>query len=515
MASQPPKPQRPEATPAEERPLERVDLMHLPLGVYVLDVEGRFRGCNDGVRAILGLPPEGPVEARITDFYAEPERFADLCDAALRAERRGGGFRKEVVPLRVGGRGAIVENYLKPQRDPERGLLVGYVGCMVDITEEHKSAALGAELQKKVEDLTFDIGRILHANTSTLLMVSQTLQAASTALAWGDAADPRIEVDADADPDELLSPVAADLARALERLCAAGEPERRLEALPAEDWRRLEVQLEALRDLEQKVPVKEMRTPALRMSAALVADACSRIAPGWLPREPVREAARLARELMRRAGLVEVAKTRAAVLQMDLTLRSLRDFVTAEVRAPERTRRVPVDVLVQDAIKQLADFARASGVEVSWQKRAGDLEVRGNERDLVRALCNLLHNAIKYSWRRERGANPWVTIRVAPADERGRGVSIEFESWGVPITPPEIEQGLIFQIGYRGKWSTDRGRLGTGIGLTDAQRVARAHGGEVEVESRPAHATSLGPEDREYFERPFLTRVRLRLPLAG
>ncbi|MCZ6783320.1 MAG: PAS domain-containing protein, partial [Proteobacteria bacterium] len=170
MAAKPPAP-RPDLDPGEGRPeersLERVDILHLPIGVYVLDGEGRFRDCNDGVRQILGLPAQGAVDAQITDFYAEPSRFAELCDAALRAERRGLGFEKAIVHLRVGDRDVYVEDYLKPLRDSERDLLIGYAGCMADITEEHRSARQSAELKRQVEELTFDIGRILHANTST------------------------------------------------------------------------------------------------------------------------------------------------------------------------------------------------------------------------------------------------------------------------------------------------------------------------------------------------------------
>jgi signal transduction histidine kinase len=170
-----------------------------------------------------------------------------------------------------------------------------------------------------------------------------------------------------------------------------------------------------------------------------------------------------------------------------------------------------VNSLVQEAISQLADFAQASNVEIVWRDRPRDVEVRGSERELVRAVSNVLHNAIKYSWQRDRSKSPWVAIRTAEQD--GRAV-IELESWGVPITDKELAEELVYHMGYRGKWSTDRGRLGTGIGLTDSRRVVESAGGDIEIESQPAQPTSLRPDDREYYQQPFLTRVRLRLPLA-
>jgi signal transduction histidine kinase len=127
-------------------------------------------------------------------------------------------------------------------------------------------------------------------------------------------------------------------------------------------------------------------------------------------------------------------------------------------------------------------------------------------------LSNLLHNAIKYTWRRDKTIMPWVQVR---AFQEGQFICVEFENWGVPISHEEIEQKLIFQLGYRGKWSTDRGRLGTGIGLTDADRVARVHGGEIRVESKPA-APALHPQDETmYYKQPFKTQVTLCLPVLG
>ena len=134
-----------------------------------------------------------------------------------------------------------------------------------------------------------------------------------------------------------------------------------------------------------------------------------------------------------------------------------------------------------------------------------------DEHDLVRALANLIHNGIKYTWRRERAQRSWVTIRSTISEGM---VDLVVENWGVPIAREELDRDLVFQIGYRGKWSTDRGRSGTGIGLSDARRVAENHDGELLVESRPAAAGRHDPDSPGYYQQPFLTTVTLRLPLA-
>lgn len=131
--------------------------------------------------------------------------------------------------------------------------------------------------------------------------------------------------------------------------------------------------------------------------------------------------------------------------------------------------------------------------------------VEVDERSIARALSNLLHNAVKYSWARHAERDPWVSINTRVSGDK---VFIEIENWGVPITKDELQQGLIFQIGYRGRLSSDRGRVGTGIGLTDALRVAQMHGGDVSVRSMPA--VFAGNEDD--YSQPFLTTVSLSLP---
>jgi signal transduction histidine kinase len=230
-----------------------------------------------------------------------------------------------------------------------------------------------------------------------------------------------------------------------------------------------------------------------------------------LARELVREVMRVAAQLENTACLVDVLVTRTAIIQMDSTLRSLRDFITADVRTYEPKKRLSVKYLTDQAITQIAEYARSSRVDIVRRDRDFDTPVEGIERDLVRALSNLLHNAIKYSWRRDRAKSPWVTIRTYA---RAGMACIEFENWGVPIAQEEIEQGLIFQLGYRGKWSKDRGRLGTGIGLTDAKRTAQTHYGDLRITSRPSNLGWVQPDAPNYYNQPFVTTVTFCLPEA-
>ena len=377
-----------------------------------------------------------------------------------------------------------------------------------EMSEEPPQTSRDQALKETLDELTLDIGRILHANTSTLLMVNQTLVATIETLTLG--AESVDDLD-EADIEPRVKQLATNLARAVERLGQAGTGPRREEALSAEDWSTLEEQVELLDNFETIVPINEMRPPVIRKSAHEIGRLGRAIEPGNLPKEQIREVLRYAEQLERETCLVDALTTRAAVIQMDISLRALRDFITADLREAETAARLDLRELVREVIAQLAEFARVSHVEVKLHSDAPDLFTAGEHRELSRALSNLLHNAIKYSWRRDRGSTPWVAIRLG---RDGRRIYVEFETWGVPITREEIQEGLVFQIGYRGKFSTDRGRLGTGIGLTDAVRVAEKHGGSLTLESRPTHATNQEPDHPEYYAQPFLTCTRLSLPEA-
>lgn len=482
--------------------LERAPLIHVPMCVYVADEGGDFVFCNTETRSLLELPAEGNELGSIADFHADPGGYEKLVQDV---ERPG----KTLVHLKVAGRDVWVEHYLAAiayEVFQESGL---YVGCMVDVSEDHVAAARTESLQETVRELTFDIGQILHANTSTLVMVNQTLMASARAL------EPELEADSEASrPDhleEMMAQRAGALVASMRRLLEAGDEQRRADALPPERWEKLAAVVPTLEGFEETIPVPEMRISALRAVTGEILSACRDLEPGHMPKQVVRDTVRAAGELERLTCFMDITSARTAVIQMDTSLAALRDFITTEIRTDDPNARITVASIVREAIAHLSEFARAARVEIVWRSRSEDIEVFGNRRDLLRAVTNLMHNAIKYSWKREGHDAPWIAVEIGGDDEK---VTVEVENWGVPVERGEIDAGLVFRMGYRGKRSKDRGRLGTGIGLTDSQRVAEAHGGSLVMTSRPARASSPDPSERDYYRQPFLTKVTMKLPLA-
>lgn len=364
------------------------------------------------------------------------------------------------------------------------------------------------DLTLRAQELLTDIGQVLHANTTLLVMTQQTLIATAEALGaemLGGNSIPDMD-----EFDEQLVALARRLESALMQFIASVPAERRNEILPRAQQETFARDAALLREIRERVPVAEMRVPTLRKVAHTLVHFTRTNAAGKFSREQLRNLRDPAEELERRAVLFDVAKTQNAVLQMDVTLRSLRDYLTSGMHTVQRERFAMREVL-EDAIRQLADYSRNSRVEIVWRQRVVDAFVDGNRRDMTRAMTNILHNAIKYTWRRDRSRAPWVKLTtVREADH----IVIAIENWGVPIERDELDRELVFQLGYRGRQAHDRGRLGTGIGLTDARRVVEAHGGTLTIDSVTADPSARMLVRGQDYAQPFITTVTVRLPLG-
>jgi signal transduction histidine kinase len=486
------------------------DFRELPIGVYMTSLDGQFIVANRTMRQMLRLPLKGDLDANIMQFYVNPEDRKAAIQEAVRLTAQNKNVERGILSLKVGDGKLYVEDYCKILQD-ENGQVSGFVGCMVDITGDYEARQHEKELQNRVEELRFDIGRILHANTTTLMMVKQTLDAVAEAFEpkpYRDMAVPQTE-----DVESILTEHGNLLSNAINRLLQSADEARRLKALPENHWIKLREFSDFLQEFKERIPTPELYPVTLRKLANEVGQIHMAIVPGHLPRESMRELQNSAWHLERLTNLIEVLETRAAVIQMDYTIHSLREFITTDKRENVARKNMNVKMLIEECARRMAEYARSLKIDIDL-KEVNDAVVNVVEQDMIRALNNLLHNAIKYSWRRdpERTKPAWVSVRAIVVDGWAH---IEFENWGVPVKREEIETGKIFELGYRGELSKDRGRLGTGIGLTDARRVAQAHGGSLEIESHPALRGVPNEKSEKYYHQPFLTRVTMVLPVAG
>ncbi|HET7271994.1 MAG TPA: ATP-binding protein, partial [Rubrobacter sp.] len=113
--------------------------------------------------------------------------------------------------------------------------------------------------------------------------------------------------------------------------------------------------------------------------------------------------------------------------------------------------------------------------------------IEGDPDRLEELFLILLDNAIKYTLPGEQ-----VTLKLC---RRDGSAEVLVHDDGVGITPEDLSH--VFERFYRADPARTRDPGGTGLGLPIARWIAEAHGGHIDIESKPGGGTT----------------VRVRLPL--
>lgn len=199
----------------------------------------------------------------------------------------------------------------------------------------------------------------------------------------------------------------------------------------------------------------ELRTPLTNIQGHLEA-----LRDGVLPAEPATfvslhdEASRLGRLV---ADLESLARAEAAAFSLE---------------------RGPCDLaaVAGDVSAELEDRFRAKGVALALA--LAPAEVVGDADRLAQIVRNLLSNALKYT---PAGGH----VRLATARARDR-VTLEVADDGPGIASDDLPR--VFDRFWRGASAGDV--TGSGIGLTVARELARAHGGELVARSEPGRGSA-------------------------
>ncbi len=171
-----------------------------------------------------------------------------------------------------------------------------------------------------------------------------------------------------------------------------------------------------------------------------------------------------------RAEFVEDEAERLKMLkdleEMEAILRSTIAYVREET-ASEPSEPVELSALLAEVVADLRAAGRTATLDA-----AAPVTIQGRPVALKRAFANLAGNAAVYGGR--------AGIRLGC--DRGRAV-VTIEDDGPGIPEPEMEK--VFAPFYRLERSRSRETGGTGLGLSVARTVIRAHGGEIELANRP------------------------------
>lgn len=165
--------------------------------------------------------------------------------------------------------------------------------------------------------------------------------------------------------------------------------------------------------------------------------------------------------------------TRSEISRLE---RLVTDFLAYAKPRPLELEEIPAILLLERIPEVLAGEIQKRRARIDVHDRSGGARVRVDLAQMNQLLLNLAQNGLVAAAEADRTPileltahrqGPWVQLRVA---DNGVGI------------PPE-EQPRIFELFY----STRKG--GTGLGLAIVDRIARAHGGSVSVESTPGNGT--------------------------
>jgi signal transduction histidine kinase len=273
----------------------------------------------------------------------------------------------------------------------------------------------------------------------------------------------------------LASLLTRRLTGPLERLAATaeavaqGDLERRVGQTGPDEIRRVgrafDAMTDSLRDTLRKLSRKEAAAAVGEFAAALAHEVRN-------PLTSIRLDLERARERTNDSGVQELmSRAVAGIERLDSTVSgSLRIARSGNLSLQAIDLRRPLEAAIHAAAP---DF-QASGAALDPLPPPPTVQVRGDPGALEQLFLNLLRNAAEAL---EEGGRAWVEIQVTRDQVR---VSVLDDGPGIP--PDTLPSVLEPFVSTKGE--------GTGLGLPISLRIARAHGGELTLESTPGEGTA-------------------------
>ncbi|HUS41791.1 MAG TPA: ATP-binding protein [Ilumatobacteraceae bacterium] len=163
-------------------------------------------------------------------------------------------------------------------------------------------------------------------------------------------------------------------------------------------------------------------------------------------------------------------------------VKTIDDLLALSQIESTRSGDTPVDLVavIRNAIGRGRVVDAGRGVETTALDMPDELWIRGDERQLMSAVGNLVENAVKFS---APGDAVQVRTRVDAVV-----VEVMVADQGVGIPARDLDR--IFERFYRVDKARSRETGGTGLGLSIVRHVATNHGGEVLVSSQEGEGST-------------------------
>ena len=164
-------------------------------------------------------------------------------------------------------------------------------------------------------------------------------------------------------------------------------------------------------------------------------------------------------------------------------INDILDLAKLEVGKLElREEAVDLVVVTAEAVRDLRETARSTGVTIRLDAPAGSVSVMGDRLRLRQVLDNLLSNAVKFT--------PAHGLIVAAVERRADGgTAIIVTDTGIGIPANDLER--VFLAFEQSDSRLARAAQGTGLGLPLVRQLVECHGGTVELSSELGAGTKV------------------------
>ena len=145
-------------------------------------------------------------------------------------------------------------------------------------------------------------------------------------------------------------------------------------------------------------------------------------------------------------------------------------------------REVAVAEVIGEVLKTVAPQAAAKKIILEENLPEGIQPIRADRDRVFQILLNILDNAVKFT--PEGGA-----IKITASQKDAETVAVLSADTGIGIPKNEIPR--LGERFYRVEKTRSRDSGGTGLGLSIVKHLMTAHGGVMEIESKPGYGTTV------------------------
>ena len=180
------------------------------------------------------------------------------------------------------------------------------------------------------------------------------------------------------------------------------------------------------------------------------------------------------------SGALGVARSNA--LRLLKLVNDLLDVIRLEEGRTELERE-PLNIiaLLKGVVESMSHLAEAREVNLSHRLPPATYVVLGDENALEKVFFNLLSNALKFTPAKGR-----IVVSTSEGDQE---IVVRVADTGIGIQSKDLP--FVFDRFKQADASSTRAYAGTGLGLALVKELTEAHGGHVEVSSKPGAGTTM------------------------